>query len=72
MRKRNNRKTKSPPHSHREIARAIFNFESNKYSLATWLKVEAYTLFFTVLPHLITAVIWVAIIAAIYWAVALI
>ena len=54
------------------MAKIIFNFESNKYSLATWLKVELYTLFFTVLPHLIAAVIWIAILAIIYWAVALI
>ena len=51
------------------MARIIFNFESNRYSLATWLKIEAYTLFFTALPHLITGVIWIAIIAAIYWVV---
>jgi hypothetical protein len=63
---------KKPPFSHREMARLIFNFESNKYSLATRLKVEAYTLFFTVLPHLIAAAIWVVILAAGFWAVTLI
>ena len=51
------------------MARIIFNSEINKYSLATWLKVELYTLFFTVLPHLITGGIWIAIIAAILWTV---
>ena len=54
------------------MARAIFNFEANKYSLSTWLKIEAYTLFFNALPHLITLAIWIGIIVSIYWAVALI
>ena len=72
MRKPSSRKVKSPPYSHREMARAIFNFEANKYSLSTWLKIEAYTLFFNALPHLITLAIWIGIIVSIYWAVALI
>lgn len=72
MRKPSSRKAKSPPYSHREMAKLIFEFERNKFSLATWLKIELYTLFFTVLPHLIAVVIWVAILAAIYWAVKLI
>ncbi len=54
------------------MARAIFNSEINKYSIATWLKVELYTWFFTVLPKLIAFAIWVAIFAAIYWAITLI
>ena len=54
------------------MARAIFNFEINKYSIATWLKVELYSLFFTVLPKLIAFAVWIAIIAAILWAVTLI
>jgi hypothetical protein len=40
--------------------------------IPTRLKIEAYTLFFTVLPHLITLVIWVAIAVAFYGAVLLI
>jgi hypothetical protein len=63
---------KKPPYSHREIGRAIFNSELNKYSLATWLKIEAYPLFFTALPHLITLAIWALIAASFYWAVKLI
>ena len=51
------------------MARIIFDYESNKHSFTTWLKIEAYTLFFSVLPHLIAAVIWIAILAIIYWAV---
>jgi hypothetical protein len=72
LRKPSSSKVKPPPYTHREIARAIFNYESNKYFLSTWLKVEAYTLFFTALPHLITLAIWALIAAAFYWAVTLI
>jgi hypothetical protein len=63
---------KKPPYLHREMARAIFNFESNRHSLATWLKIEAYTLFFTVLPKLITGAVWIVILSVILWAVTLI
>ncbi len=72
MKKRINRKVKPPPYSHREIARAMFQSHENKYSITAWLKIEAYTLFFEVLPHLITLAIWAAIIAVIYWAVKII
>ena len=72
MRKPSSRKVKPPPYTHREIARAIFNSEINKYSIATWLKVELYTWFFTVLPKLIAFAVWIAIIAAILWEVTLI
>ena len=54
------------------MARIIFNYESNKYSFATWLKIEFYSLFFTALPHLIAAFIWVVILATILWSVTLI
>ena len=72
MRKPPGRKVKSPPHTHREIARAIFNSEINRYSFTTWLKIELYTLFFTVLPKLIAFAVWIGIIASIYWVVTLI
>jgi hypothetical protein len=70
--KPSSRKVKSPPYTHRDIGRAIFNSEIIKYSIATWLKVELYSLFFTVLPKLIAFAVWVVIIAAIYWGVTLI
>ncbi len=50
----------------------MFQSHENKYSITAWLKIEAYTLFFEVLPHLITLAIWAAIIAVIYWAVKII
>jgi hypothetical protein len=53
------------------MARAIFNYEQNKYSIATWLKVEIYNFLMTVLPKLIAFAVWIAIIAAIYWGVTL-
>ena len=68
----NRRKVKPPPYSHREIGRAIFNFETNKYSFTTWLKTEAYALFFTALPHLIAFAVWVGIAAVFYGAVKMI
>ena len=67
---------KKPPFTHRQMAKILFeNPASTEYKLIlipTWLKIEAYTLFFTVLPKLITLAIWIAIIAAGLWAVTLI
>ena len=67
---------KKPPYTHREMAKLLFeNPASTEYKIffiPTWLKVEAYTLFFTVLPKLITLAIWIGIIASIYWGVTLI
>ena len=70
---------KKPPYTHREIAKAIYEaeeaidkLENRRAILPTWLKIEAYTLFFTALPHLIAALIWVVIIAVVLWAVTLI
>jgi hypothetical protein len=66
---------KKPPFTHREMAKLMFTpspHEKRISIIPTWLKVEAYTLFFTVLPYLITLVIWIAIIAAGFWAVTLI
>ena len=67
---------KKPPYSHREMAEVLFKtsgpFHNKKSFIPTWLKIEAYTLFFTVLPQLITVAVWVAIGAAIYGAVLLI
>lgn len=64
---------KKPPFAHRQMAEMLFKtsepFENKGNFILTWLKIEAYTLFFTALPHLITGVIWIAIIAAILWAV---
>jgi hypothetical protein len=50
----------------------MFQSHDNKYSITTRLKIEAYTLFFSVLPHLITLAIWVAIAVAFYRSVLLI
>ena len=72
MKRQTNRKVKPPPYSHREIGRAMFQSHGNKYSITTWLKIEAYALFFEVLPHLITVAVWVAIAAVFYGAVLLI
>ena len=54
------------------MARSIFNSEINKYSIATWLKVELYSLFFTLLPKLIAFAVWAVIAAVFYGAVLLI
>ena len=72
MNRRKVHKVKPPPYSHREIGRAMFQSHGNKYSITTWLKIEAYALFFEVLPHLITVAVWVAIAAVFYGAVLLI
>ena len=67
---------KKPPYTHREMAKILFEtsgpFENKKSIVPTRLKIEAYALFFTALPHLITLVIWVAIAVAFYGAVLLI
>jgi len=67
---------KKPPYTHRQMAELMFKtsgpFGSKITFVPTRLKIEAYTLFFTALPHLITVVIWVAIAAAFYGAVLLI
>jgi hypothetical protein len=67
---------KKPPYSHREMAELLFKssgpFHNKKSFIPTWLKIEAYTLFFTVLPHLITFAVWVVIAAVFYGAVMLI
>jgi len=68
--------TKKPPYSHREMAKILFetsgSFENKRSIVPTRLKIEAYTLFFTVLPHLITLAVWVAIAVVFYGAVLLI
>ena len=68
--------TKKPPYTHREMAELMFEtsgpFENKKSFIPTRLKIEAYTLFFTVLPHLITIAIWVVIAAVFYGALLLI
>ena len=50
---------KKPPYTHRQMAELLFKtsgpFESKRSFIPTWLKIEAYTLFFTVLPQLIMA-----------------
>ena len=67
---------RKPPYSHREMAELLFKtsgpFENKRSFIPTRLKIEAYTLFFTVLPHLITLAVWVAIAAVFYGAVLLI
>ena len=64
--------TKKPPYTHRQMAELMFKTSSKRTFVPTRLKIEAYTLFFTVLPHLITLAIWVAIAVAFYGAVLLI
>jgi hypothetical protein len=66
---------KKPPYTHREMAKVLFTplpHENRASIVPTWLKVEAYSLFFEVLPHLITLAVWVAIAAVLYGAVMLI
>ena len=67
---------KNPPHTHREMAKILFkNYASTDYKIIfipIWLKIEAYTLFFTVLPKLITLAVWVVIVISVLWAVTLI
>ena len=63
---------KKPPYTHRQMAELLFKTSSKRTFVPTWLKIEAYTLFFEVLPQLITLTVWVAIAAAIYWGVTLI
>ena len=68
--------TKKPPYTHREMAELLFKlsgpFANKRSFIPTWLKIEAYTLFFTALPQLITIAVWVAIAAVFYGAVLLI
>ena len=67
---------RKPPYSHREMAKILFKtsgpFANKRSFIPSWLQIEAYTLFFMALPHLITLVVWAVIIATIYWAVTLI
>jgi hypothetical protein len=67
---------KKPPYTHRQMAKILFDtsgpFENKFTFIPTRLKIEAYTLFFEVLPHVITLAIWAAIIAVFYGAVLLI
>jgi hypothetical protein len=66
---------KKPPFTHRGMAKLLFTplpHESRISIVPTWLKVEAYSLFFEVLPHLITLAVWVAIAVVFYGAVTLI
>jgi hypothetical protein len=68
--------TKKPPYTHRQMAELMFktptSFDNKRTFLPTRLKIEAYTLFFTVLPQLITLAVWVAIAVAFYGVVLLI
>jgi hypothetical protein len=64
-----------PPFTHREMAKILFEIPASTHQIIfipTWLKIEAYTIFFTVLPHLITIAVWFVIAAAFYWAMLLI
>jgi hypothetical protein len=67
---------KKPPYTHREMAEVLFKtsgpFHNKKSFIPTRLKIEAYTVFFEVLPQLITLAVWVAIGAVFYGAVLLI
>ena len=67
---------RKPPHTHREIVKSIINAnriirqmegKPDIVWLPDWLKVELYNLFMIILPLLITVLIWLAIIASIYW-----
>jgi hypothetical protein len=65
---------KKPPFTHREMAKLLFTpspHEKRIPIVPTWLKIEAYSLFFEVLPHLITIAVWVAIGAVFYGALLL-
>ena len=67
---------RKPPYTHRQMAELLFKtsgpFENKRSIVPTRLKIEAYTLFFTALPHLITLAIWALIAVAFYGAVLLI
>ena len=66
---------KKPPYTHREMAKLLFTpspHENRISIIPAWLKIEAYSLFFEVLPHLITIAVWLAIAALLYGAVLLI
>lgn len=63
---------KKPPYTHRQMAELLFQTSSKIIFVPNWLKIEAYTVFFEVLPHLIAVVVWVAIAAVFYGAVLLI
>ena len=63
---------KKPPFTHRQMAEMMFKTSSKRTFLPTRLKIEAYSLFFEVLPHLITLAVWAVIVAALHWAVTLI
>jgi hypothetical protein len=43
------------------MAELLFKTSSKIIFVPTWLKIEAYTLFFTVLPHLIAIAVWVGV-----------
>ena len=60
---------KKPPYTHRQMAELMFKTPSKGTFIPTRLKIEAYSLFFEVLPHLITLAIWAVIVAALHWAV---
>jgi hypothetical protein len=65
---------KKPPYTHREMAKILFTPLPHEYRISiipTWLKIEAYSLFFEVLPHLISIAVWVAIGAVFYGALLL-
>ena len=62
---------KKPPFTHRQMAELLFKTSSKIIFVPTWVKIEASTLFFTVLPHLITFAVWVVIAVAFYGAVML-
>ncbi len=66
---------RKPPYSYREMVKILFKtsgpFANKRSFIPSWLKIEAYTLFFTALPHLITFAVWVVIAVAFYGAVML-
>jgi hypothetical protein len=67
---------KKPPYTHRQMAKILFDtsgpFENKFTFIPTRLKIEAYTLFFEVLPQLITLTVWIAIAVVFYGPVLLI
>jgi hypothetical protein len=66
---------KKPPFTHREMAKLLFTpspHENRIPIIPTWLKIEFYSIFFEILPHLITIAVWFVIAAGFYWAMLLI
>jgi hypothetical protein len=76
MARKQGKKSRRPPFTHREIARALIKAKRIECCIEgkpeivwmpDWLKVEVYNLFMIALPQLITGIIWLVVFASIYW-----